>query len=207
MKTFDAEQARHFIDAVRGDRLEALFTVAASVGLRQGEALGLRLEDVDLANGTMTVRSALQRVNGKLTTVEPKSVTSTRPITLPAIAVSAIAAHLKRRDEDRQLAGRAWTETGYLFTTTVGTPIDPRAVIRRFHTIPKANSLPRLRFHDLRHSVATLLLAQDVPAKYIAELLGHSHVSFTMQTYAHVTKSVRQQVANKTDEIFGKASR
>jgi integrase len=141
MRTFEPEQERRFIETVRGYSLEALFTVAASVGLTQGEALGLRLVDLDLEYGTLMVRSALQRVTGKLITVELKSATSTRPITLPAIAVSALAAHLTRREQDQQIAGTAWIETGYVFTTTVGTPIDPRAVIRRFHAILKANDL------------------------------------------------------------------
>jgi integrase len=87
-------------------------------------------------------------------------------------------------------------------TTSIGTPLDPRSVIRRFHSILKTAGLPKLRFHDLRHSAATLLLAQGVTPRYITELLGHSQVSFTMQTYAHVLAPVRKEIAAKMDEIL-----
>jgi integrase len=200
--TFSQEQARSFLEAVRNDRLEALFTVAASIGLRQGEILGLMLPDVDIVAGTLTVRAALQRVNKKLVRVEPKSQSGRRTINLPGVAVSAIVAHLGRREQDRIWAGDRWHETGYIFTTSIGTPIDARSVIRRFHAILKAAALPRMRFHDLRHSAATLLLAQGVSPRYITDLLGHSQVSFTMQTYAHVLAPVRKEVAAKMDEIL-----
>jgi integrase len=157
-QTFTPEQARAFLDAVSGDRLEALFTVAASIGMRQGEILGLRLQDIDLAAGSLSVRCALQRVEKKL-----QQVSGNRAISLPSVAVSALAAHLMRREDERRWAGSDWNETGYLFTTKNGTPIDARHVIRRFHAILKTTAgLPRLRFHDLRHSTATLLLAQGV---------------------------------------------
>jgi integrase len=200
--TFTPDQARDFIEAVRGERLEALFTVAASLGLRQGEILGLALSDVNLESGVLTVRAALQRVNKKLVQVEPKSDKSRRGIMLPAIAVSALAAHFGRREQEIRWAVEGWKESGYLFTTTRGTPLDARSVIRKFHQILKAAQLPRMRFHDLRHSAATLLLAQGVSPRYISDLLGHAQVSFTMQTYAHVLPHVQREVAAKMDEIL-----
>ncbi len=204
-RSFTPEQARQYIDAAKGDRLEALFTAAVSLGLRQGEILGLRWPDVDLEAGTLAVRHALQRVNKKLVLVEPKSTSSRRMVTLSGVLLSALGAHLTRQAEERKWAGTSWQETGHVFTSTVGTPLDARNVIRRHRAILKAAGLPPLRFHDLRHSAATLLLAQGVSPRYISDLLGHSQVSFTMQTYAHVLPHVQREVADKMDAILNPA--
>lgn len=202
VQSFTPEQARLFLDAIQGDRLGGLLTLAASVGMRQGEILGLKWEDVDLERATISVRAALQRVNKKLVRVEPKSASAHRVISLPAVTVLALAAHRLRQEQERNWAGEDWREMGYVFTSRIGTPLDARGLIRRFHAILKSAGLPRLRFHDLRHSTATLLLAQGVSPRYITDLLGHSQVSFTMQTYAHVLAPVRKEVAAKMDEIL-----
>jgi integrase len=202
MVVFNPEQAKQFLQAIEGDRLEGLFVVAATLGLREGEAIAIQIDDVDLAAGTLTVRASLQRVEKKLARVETKSDAGRRCIALPAVTISALGRHLQRREEQKHWAGSRWQETGYLFTSTIGTPVEPRSVVRRFHALLKLAGLPRMRVHDLRHSTATLLLAQGVPPKYIADLLGHSQVAFTMQTYAHVLPQVRKQVAAKMDEIL-----
>jgi len=203
MKTFSAEQARTFLDAIAGDRLEALFSTAIALAYRQGEALGLQWPDVDLEseNSTLTVRQSIQRIDGKLT-ITPTKKDKTHTVNLPAVTRSVLVAHRAKQDEDRRIAGSRWQETGFVFTTTIGTPIDARSVIRRFHSILKTTGLPRIRFHDLRHSAATLLLAQGVSPRYISDLLGHSQVSFTMQTYAHVLPHIQRDVADRMDEIL-----
>lgn len=213
-KVFSPDQARTFLDAVKGSRLEAAFTTAVAVGLRQGEILGLKWSDVNLETGQLTVRASLQRVDKKLIQVEPKSVRSRRRIQLPAVCVESLTRH--KLDQDlvrRKWAGSQWRETGYVFTTRIGTPMDARELLREYYAItrpkpkdkdvlPPKLPFPAIRFHDLRHSAATLLLAQGVSPRYIAELLGHSQVSFTMQTYAHVLPEVQKEVANKMDEIL-----
>lgn len=213
-KVFSPDQARAFLDAVKGSRLEAAFTTAVAVGLRQGEILGLKWSDVDLETGQLTVRASLQRVDKKLIQVEPKSVRSRRRIQLPAVCVESLTRH--KLDQDlvrRKWAGSQWRETGYVFTTRIGTPMDARELLREYYAITRPKPIgkdalppklpfPAIRFHDLRHSAATLLLAQGVSPRYIAELLGHSQVSFTMQTYAHVLPEVQKEVANKMDEIL-----
>ncbi|HWQ52102.1 MAG TPA: site-specific integrase [Bryobacteraceae bacterium] len=201
-QAFTPEQALKYIEEAKSDRLETLFTAAVAIGLRQGEILGLQWKDVDLEAGRLAVRHALQRVNKTLTLVEPKSTTSRRTITLPRVLVSALCAHRTRQDAERQWAGTDWRETDHVFTSTIGTPLDARNVIRRHRAILKAAGLPPLRFHDLRHSAATLLLAQGVSPRYISDLLGHSQVSFTMQTYAHVLPHVQREVADKMDAIL-----
>ena len=151
--------------------------------------------------GTLTVRQALQRVNGKLQTI-PTKEDKVHTITLPAVTISALHAHRSKQDEERQIAGAQWKETGFVFTTRIGTPLDARGVIRNFHRILKNAGLPRIRFHDLRHSTATLLLAQGVSPRYVSELLAHSNVSFTMQTYAHVLEKTKREVATQMDIIL-----
>lgn len=209
---FTPQQARAFLDAVSGQRHEAAFTTAVAIGLRQGEILGLQWSDINLETGVLTVRAALQRIDKKLIRVEPKSAAGRRSIQLPAVCLSGLIRHKAKQDGVRIWAGTRWKETGYVFTTRIGTPLDPRDLLREYYSItkPKAEpgepkpvlKFPAIRFHDLRHSAATLLLAQGVSARYITEMLGHSQVSFTLQTYAHVLPEVQKTIATKMDEIL-----
>jgi integrase len=202
MRSLGPDEARKYLDAARAERLEALFTVAVALGLRQAEILGLQWDAVDFDNGTLAVRRQLQRIDGKLELVETKNEDGARPLLLPAVAISALRRHQAKQDQERSESGDEWRESGMVFTSTIGTPLDARHVIRRHHAILKAAKIPHLRFHDLRHSAATLLLAQGVSPKYISQLLGHKQVSFTMQTYAHVIRETQQELADKMDEIL-----
>jgi integrase len=199
------EQARTFLAAIRGDRLEALYLVALGCGLRQGEILGLRWSDVDLEAGTLTVRHALQRVDGHLVLVEPKSATSRRVVPLPALVREALVAHRVRQDQEclplHPEPGDVFADL--VFTTTLGTPLDGISVTRRFQRILRAAGLPRQRFHDLRHACASLLLAQGVPARVVMETLGHSEISLTLNTYSHVLPSLGREAALRMDEVLG----
>lgn len=196
------EQARAFIAAVEDDRLGALFTVAIAVGLRQGEALGLRWQDVDLEDDKLTVAGALQRTRGGLRRVEPKTELSHRTIALPDIVSRRLRAHRTRQLEERILAGSRWAETGYVFTTTVGTPLDGPAVTKRLHRLLDEAGLPQQRFHDLRHACASLLLAQGVPARVVMETLGHSDIRLTLNTYSHVLPEIQRQAATQMDVLL-----
>jgi integrase len=200
-----AEEARTFLDAIRGDRLEALYLVAIGVGLRQGEILGLRWPDVDLAAGTLTVRHALARVDGHLLLDEPKSMTSRRVVPLPGFVRVALVAHRARQVTEIR-PGHAEIEPLFadlVFTTTHGTPLDGISVTRRFQRVLKTAGLRRQRFHDLRHACASLLLAQGVPARVVMETLGHSAISLTLDTYSHVHPSVSREAANRMDKVLG----
>ena len=197
---FTLEESRRFLRAVQGDRLEALYTVAVALGLRQGEALGLRWDDVDLAN--VKVRMQLQRINGKLTLVPTKTARSRRTIPLPEFAIAALRRHRTQQLQERLAAGEKWQEHGLVFTTTLGTPIDARNVTRWFHRILERADLPQIRFHDLRHTAATLLLAQGLSPRVIMETLGHSQISLTMNTYAHVMPAMQQEAAERMHEML-----
>jgi integrase len=196
------EQARVFLDAARGHRHEALYTVALAVGLRQGEALGLRWEDIDLDAGTLAVRHALQRVGGKLQLVEPKTRLSRRTIALPPLVVGALRAHRTRQLEERLWAGSRWREQNYVFTTSIGTPLDGTNVTHHLQAMLSAAGLPKQRFHDLRHACASLLLAQGVHPRVVMETLGHSQISLTMNTYSHVIPSLQRDAADRMEEML-----
>jgi integrase len=199
---YTPEQARAFLEAVKGDRLEALFTVAVAVGLRQGEILGLRWEDIDLFGGVLSVRYQLQRIDGKPRLVEPKTKRSRRTIKLPAVAVSALRTHLTKQSEERALAGESWREWGLVFASTIGTPIESCNLNHRFQRLAEFARLPKIRFHDLRHTAATLLLAQGVHPRLVMEILGHSSISLTMNTYSHVIPVMQEEVAAKMNGIL-----
>jgi len=200
--TLDEKQARAFLKAARGHRLGAMFSVAMAVGLRLGEALGLHWQDVDLAKGTLTVRQALQRVEGKLEFVEPKSETSRRAILLPATAVTVLKRHGVRQKKERLKAGVKWQPSGLVFTSTIGTALDDRNVRRAFRDVLTAANLPKMRIHDLRHTCATLLLAQGVHPKAVQSILGHSQISLTMDTYSTLLPSVSRQAADQMDLVL-----
>lgn len=202
IRVLSPEQARKFLGIAAADRLGALYTVALAVGLRQGEALALHWEELDLDRASLTVRHALQRIGGKLQLVEPKSLRSRRTIALPPFAVTAFREHRARQMRERLWAGSRWQEHGFVFTTTFGTPLDGSAVTRRLHRLLGDASLPQQRFHDLRHSAASLLLVQGVHARVVMEILGHSQISLTLNTYSHVIPALQEEAARRMEELL-----
>jgi len=208
IRPLDPDQARAFLEVIRGDRFEALYLIALGAGLRQGEILGLSWADVDLDLGTLTVRQALQRVAGKLVLVEPKSVTSHRAVALPGVVLDGLRRHRVRQLEERLAGGPGWKGNDWdlVFTTTVGTPLDGIAVTRRFQALLASAGLPHQRFHDLRHACASLLIAQGVSPRVVMETLGHSQISLTMNTYSHVTPALGRAAAERMNELLGPAN-
>jgi integrase len=196
------DAARRLIETANGDRLQALYVTALATGLRQGELLGLRWEDVDLDTRRLAVRHTLARVNGKLVLLEPKSDRSRRTLVLPEVAVAVLRAHRTRQRMERLVAGSRWHDTGHVFTTTVGTPIEAARVTRAFHGALARAGLPRGRFHDLRHAAATYLLAQGFTLEDVKNLLGHSSITLTSNTYGHVLEQRQRQIAEGMDAIL-----
>jgi integrase len=206
VRPLSAEQARVFLEAIHGDRHEALYLVALGVGLRQGEILGLSWPDLDLETGTLTVRQALQRVDGKLRLVEPKSVTSHRVVALPALVHEGLRAHRLRQLEERLQTGPRWRADprDLVFVSTIGTPLDGIVVTRRFQALLRTAGLPHQRFHDLRHACASLLLGQGVAARVVMEQLGHSQISLTLNTYTHVSSALGRAAADRMNELLAR---
>ena len=202
------EQAGRFLKAAMGHRLEALFTSGLGVGLRSGECSGLRWPDVDLDAGKITIHHTLQRVKGSgekkghLELLPPKSKKSRRAIDLPATCLTSLRAHKLRQEQERSLAGTRWKETGHVFTSTIGTPIDDRKILKEFNALVKAAGLPKRRFHDLRHACISLLGAQGVPLKVISEIVGHSDIRLTQNIYLHIYQEAKTEAAVKMDALL-----
>ena len=201
-KPLSPSQGQVLFEAARGDRLEALYRVALSLGLRQGEALGLRWEDIDFEARTLRVAQALQRVDGRLRFVEPKSAQSRRTVPLPETLAAALRAHRERQNEERLAAGDRWQETGLVFTSTIGTPLEPRNATRSFKALLARAGLPNIQFHDLRRGCISFLAAQGVHPRVIMEIVGHSQISLTMNTYAYVLPEVQREAMAVMDYLF-----
>jgi integrase len=199
-------EAKQLLAAAEDDRLAALYSVALALGLRQGEALGLSWEDVDFKARRLHVRHGLQRIAGELRLVEPKTRQSRRSIALPGVVIEALQHHRAKQSQERLLAGTRWHETGLVFTSTTGTPIEVGNLRRHFWRLLEKAGLPRMRFHDLRHSCASLLLVQGVSARVVMETLGHSNISITMDTYTHVRPELQRQAADAMDRALGNQS-
>jgi len=196
------DEAKRFLAAIRGHRLEALFSVALALGLRQGEALGLRWEDIDFGAGTLRVSHQLQRIEGKLTLVPPKTEKSRRTLVMPSMIVDRLHEHEKRQVAERLWAGSKWSATGLVFTNRSGDPTQARRVIEQFHEALREAGLRRIRFHDLRHSCATLLLVQGVSPRVVMEVLGHSEIALTMNAYSHVVPELQMEAARRMQAIL-----
>ena len=250
IRPLSPEEAKALLASVAGHRLEALITVAVGLGLRRGEALGLRWGDVDLKAGTLSVRHTLERSGGDATArksllaertslraqlrstadksirqrltaeldevkrrlekvgtslglAKPKTKRSRRTITLPSVVAVSLRVHRTRQLEERLAAGEGWSEAGFVFTTPIGTPIGTHSLHRMFKAMLRKAGLPDIRYHDLRHTAATLLLAQGVDPRTIMETLGHSQISLTLNTYAHVLPTLQHEAAAKMDKILG----
>jgi len=148
---------------------------------------------VDLDKGKLKVTQAIQRIRGKreLQVVEVKTRSAFRSINLPSVTIAALRQHRIHQLEDRLMAGEKWKDTGLVFTTRVGTPIEPRNYKRSFDAALKRSGLDHMRIHDMRHTAASLLLAQGVSPKMISEILGHARVGITLDIYSHLYEPMR----------------
>jgi integrase len=202
IEPFTPSQVRVLLEATKGNRLEALYSVALAVGLRQGEALGLRWEDVDFEAGLIHARFELQRLEGKFQLVELKSRRSHRTVAMPPYIAEKLLEHGARQREEHLLLGPEWHDSDLVFTSHTGRPLDGRNVTRSFQRLLKRAGLPKRRFYDLRHSCATLLLVQGVPARVVMEILGHSQIGLTMNTYTHVLPELTRAAAGGMQEFL-----
>jgi len=181
---------RSFLEAVRGDRLEALYVLAISTGMRQVELLGLRWEDVNLERRLQLVRQL-------------KTRQSRRAVVLSELAVTALVEHRERQAAERARQGVGWEEYDLVFPNTVGGPLDPHNLRQRsFFPLLDGAGLPRIRFHDLRHSCATLLLGEGVHPKIVSDLLGHSQIGITLDLYSHVTATMQAVAAEAMGRLL-----
>jgi integrase len=197
-------QARTLLAAAEGDALlEPLLTLALATGMRQGELLGLTWGAVDLAAGHLEVRASLVRSAGSWSLDEPKTARSRRRIDLAPTAVSALRSHRVRQAEARLLVGSDWQDHDLVFTDAWGAPLDGRHVTSRaFHGLLVRAGLPRIRFHDDRHTYATLQLAAGTHPKLVQEVLGHSTIALTLDIYSHVTPTMHGEAAATMERLL-----
>lgn len=208
MKVLSPEQARQFLVACRGDSLEALYWLALSTGLRRGELLALKWQDVDFERGILSVRRALGRSTSEgIVIAEPKTPQGRRTVRLSAPVIAVLRAHRKAQLERRLQAGPEWKDTDFLFTTGIGTTIDPSTLGKMFKSILEKAKLPAVRVHDMRHSAATIALSQGVHPKIVSEMLGHSKISLTLDVYSHSLPTLQVEAADRiASALTGKAS-
>jgi integrase len=206
MHPLSEEEARTFLETAQasGDRFEALYVVAITTGLRRGELLGLRWKDADLERGTLRVGRALVREGGRHALGETKTKRGRRQVNLTPRTVSALKGHRKRQLEETMRLAGLYKDHGLIFASTVGTPVNPENLVKRsFKPLLKSGGLPEIRFHDLRHTCATLLLGQGVHPKIVQELLGHATIAMTLDTYSHYLPSMGDQASGAMGEALG----
>jgi integrase len=199
------EQAQLLLEKVSKHRLGALLTLALTTGMRQGELLALRWQDIDLKLGELQVRRSV-RYRGKRGFIEgkPKTEGSMRRLTLPGFVVEALKQHRASQLEERLQAGASWIERDLVFCRPNGDYIKSITLYRQFLRVVEEAGLPRIRFHDLRHTAATLLLSMGVEMKVIQDILGHSDMGTTANIYSHVLPAMRQEAMGKMDTLFGR---
>jgi integrase len=207
MAPLDAEQSKKFLSVLPGERLEAAYVVALRLGLRQAEVLGLRWGDVDFEGRTLKVEQTVKRVGraeGKTELIfsAPKTESSRRLPSMSEPLIVALKAHRARQAEERLAAGTRWQANDLVFCTRVGGPIDAAVLWRTFKRLLVKAELPPIRFHDLRHSTASLLFKEGVPMKVISELLGHSSIRITADIYSHLTRGTMDETAATMDRIL-----
>lgn len=206
------DEARSLLDAASTDRLRVLWLTMLSLGLRRGEALALRWSDLDLDAGTVTIRRSLQRLRGdrdartgrrrgQLVELAPKTDRSAATLAMPDALVAALRDHRKAQAAER-LAAVAWVEPDLVFTTSVGTPLEPRNVNRAWEALCGRAGVRQLRLHDLRHSAASFMLSAGVDLKTIQTTLRHTRLSTTADVYAHVLDDVKRHAAERMDGVL-----
>jgi integrase len=205
MKVLTPEQAHIFLAAVVDDPLEALYVLALTTGMRRGEMLALHWADVNLNAGFVQVRFTVQHLAGaEVMYSPPKTARSRRKVALSGLAIAALEKHRERQNQQRALIGAAWVDNDLVFTNALGEPIRGNHILQRnFAPILVRAGLPPMRFHDLRHTAATLLLTQGIHPKVVSEMLGHATISMTLDTYSHVLPDMQRDATAAFDRLFG----
>jgi integrase len=173
-----------------------------ATGLRRGEALALHWRDVDLDAAVVRVRWTLSRTSAGLELGEPKTEKSRRTVSLPVPAVETLRAHRKRQAAEQLAAGGLWQPNGLVFTSEIGTPLEPRNVLRRFEALAERAGLRGVHLHTLRHSAASFLLAAGTHTKVVQEHLGHSSYTITADIYSHVAPAQQREAADKLGQAI-----
>ena len=193
MKTLPTEQLASFLHEARESGVFEMYYIELATGLRRGELLGLKWEDIDLERGTIQVRRQIARINGEVVEAPLKTKNSYRSVSIGHDAVEIL------KEQRRK------TNSEYVFPSPTGGPISPDSVLHMLHRVLKRAGLPRIRFHDMRHTFATVALQNGVDIKTVSGVLGHYSAGFTLDTYAHVTTQAQRQAADTMANILSDA--
>jgi len=205
MQALNVEQAQKLLAAAEGSRLEALLTLAVATGMREGELLALRWHDISFERKFLQVCRTVRRIPGRgHVENEPKTPRSRRKIVLTPFLLQVLTQQRARQEEARLAAGAKWEEHDLVFATTSGKFIEPSELYRMFQKLLREAGLPKLRFHDLRHSAASILLVMGVHPKVVQELLGHSNIAMTLNIYSHVLPSLQQEAMERLSDLLSR---
>ncbi len=198
------QQAHTLLEEVRTHRLEALLTLAITTGMREGELLALHWQDMNFEDCSLQVKRAVSYLKGYgYIESEPKTAKGRRMIKLPVFVVAILRRHKAQQEEQRREVGSAWIEKDLMFTNAQGYFYSASTLRKVFRRFLVSIGLPHMRFHDLRHSAATILLAMNVHPKVVQEILGHSQIAMTLDVYSHALPSMQEEVTKQWDSEFG----
>ena len=199
----DENQVIQFLIAARENRHEVLFHLAVKTGMRQAELLGLKWMDLDWMSGVLHVRRQVQRIDGKgFVFCEPKTKTGRRSIQLGEASLQMLRKQLEKQRHEKTAAGERWNENDLIFASSVGTPTELRNLLREYKKVLLKAGLPEIRFHDLRHTAASIMLKHNIPVLTVSRVLGHSKPSVTLDIYAHMIPGMQDEVAKLMDEVI-----
>jgi integrase len=199
----DRDAVVQVLNAAKTSRYHTALVLIASTGLRRGECLALTWDRVDLKAGTLRVAATISRVGGKLTVSEPKSARSRRVVPLSKPVVAMLREHRLRQKRERLRAGNQWRESGLVFTTELGTPVEPRNLLRVIETAAETAGVKSVVVHTLRHSAASAWLEAGVHIKAVADLLGHSSIAITGDIYGHAEDSTARAAVDDLSASLG----
>ena len=202
MRILDGSQVSQMLTTARGHRWESLYHLAVTTGMRQMEILGLKWTDLDWIRKTIRVERQLIRPKGdKVKFSHPKTKHGKRGVALGPRTIDILRAHYENQHAEIQKAGEKWRETGLIFTTSTGSAIHPRNLLRNYKALLRDSGLPQIRFHDLRHTAASLMLNNGIPVIIVSRRLGHARPSITLDIYGHIIPSMQSKAAELMDEL------
>jgi integrase len=205
LHSVDVELASRILQAATGSGIELPVALAIGTGMRRGEILALRWGDFDEARETAFVRRAVQPTAAGLVFSEPKTRRSRRSVALPRFLGPFFERQAQSQERRRKLAGEHWKDLDLIVDDGLGGPINPDTLSSAWRRLVKEHDFPHVRFHDLRHAHATLMLLKGVHPKIVSERLGHASIGITLDTYSHVLPSMQSEAASAVDEIFANA--
>lgn len=212
VRVFTLKEQKIFLEAIAPDRLGCAFILDMATGLRIGELLALRWKDIDLNKGVIRVNQSLGRIkvfdtidqyHTELHFGELKTRSGRRSVPIPKNVVNSLKIHQEKQDVEKAACGNSYVDNDLVFCTEIGTPLEPRNLMRKFYAIIEKLQIPKANFHCLRHTFATRALEAGINPKVVQEMLGHANISMTLDTYSHVLPDTKRAAADKLNSLFG----